>query len=208
MTTLIATQEQTLVQKRIKRSFYDKFKIWFYQNRFGIFGSISLVSQISFIYYGYIPKVQLFQEEKIYEDIAFVASLQLADPVTKQTTSSEGEIKEVEKLEKVEKEDPRIATAQNPFLVGATLPVDLTPDIKPEYPVKARALGIEGVVTLEVVIADDGSVLRVLAMNKPIGFGLEEAAIAAFRKKKYQPSTLDGKPITIKVMIPVQFRLR
>jgi len=212
MSTLTINQNnQEFVQgKKIERTAKEKFKIWFYQNRFAIFSSFSMGAQLAFIAYAYIPHVNLFQEEKVYEEIAFVTAVKLADPVVQKETPSEGEIKETDKLEKKqeEMEDPRIATAQNPYLVGATIPVDLTPDIIPEYPIEARSKGIEGVVTLEVVIGDEGKVLKVRALNKPLGYGLEESAIKAFLRKKFQPAILEGKPITVKVLIPVQFRLR
>lgn len=40
-------------------------------------------------------------------------------------------------------EDPRIATAVNAAVGGATMPVDLSPEIRPSYTSKARSAGIE-----------------------------------------------------------------
>lgn len=197
--------ENRSVQK--SRSLVENLKIKFYQNRFLIFGTFSLVTQVLIIKNAYISNTLIKEEEKVYDEIAFVSNLQIADPEVNKEVEEEGEIKETEQLQKKEFEDPRIASAQNVFLIGATLPIDLTPDIKPEYPLAARKNGIEGIVTLEVVISDEGSVLKATAVNKPLGFGLEETAVSAFKRKKYQPSIYEGKPITVRVMVPVQFRL-
>lgn len=191
-----------------KRTILENLKIKIYQNRFLIFGTISAIGQIWFVKNAYIIGPEILQEsKKVYEEIAFVSTIELAEPQTANQEEAQGEIKETEKLDTQVKEDPRISSAQNVFMIGATLPIDLTPDIKPEYPMEARKNGIEGVVTLEIVIADTGEVLRAIPINKPLGFGLEQAAIAAFLKKKYQPAIYEGKPITVKVMVPVQFRL-
>lgn len=104
-------------------------------------------------------------------------------------------------------EDPRIAGAVNPVVGGATSPVDLTPEIIPEYTAKARAAGIEGTVTLEVIIADDGKVLRVRPVGRPLGLGLDQAAARAFRRKKFKPSVGPSGPITVKFYQPVRFSL-
>ncbi|MCM8820164.1 MAG: energy transducer TonB [Candidatus Omnitrophica bacterium] len=190
-----------------KRTLLENIKIKFYQNRFLIFGSISFVFQVWFIKNAYIVFPEIDQDEKVYQEIAFVSSIEVADPTTKQV-ETEGEIKETERIEKQQEiEDPRIASAQNVFLVGATIPIDLTPDIKPEYPLQARQNGIEGVVTLELVISEEGEVLKITPINKPIGYGLEQSAITAFKKKKYQPAIYEGRPITVKVIVPVQFKL-
>jgi protein TonB len=61
--------------------------------------------------------------------------------------------------------------------------------------------------TLEIVIADSGEVLQVRSVGKKFGFGLEEQAIRVYRTKKFSPSILDGKAITVKVLVPIRFTL-
>ncbi|MCS7206296.1 MAG: energy transducer TonB [Leptospiraceae bacterium] len=192
-----------------QRTFFENLKIKFYQNRFLIFGTLSTIVQIWFIATAYIPNVEILQEKKVYDEITFITNIQLADPQMTTQTEAQGEVKETDKIIKKEEEqeDPRIASAQNVFLIGATIPIDLTPEIRPEYPMEARKNGIEGTVTLELVIADTGEVLKVVPINKPLGYGLEESAVRAFRKKRYQPALMDGKPITVRVIVPVHFRL-
>ena len=104
-------------------------------------------------------------------------------------------------------EDPRIAGAVNPVVGGATLPVDLTPEMIPQYTAEARAAAIEGTVTLEMIIAEDGKVLRVKPVGKPLGLGLDQAAAATYRRKKFKPSVGPNGPITVKFYQPVRFVL-
>jgi TonB family protein len=106
-----------------------------------------------------------------------------------------------------DQEDPRAASAANPYIGGATMPVDLTPDIAPAYTPEAKAAGVQGTVTLEIVVSDDGRVLRARSVGKRLGHGLEEAAAAAFRQKRFTPSMKDGQPITVKFYQPVRFVL-
>lgn len=105
-------------------------------------------------------------------------------------------------------EDPRIASAVNPVVGGATNPVDLNPEVIPQYTPAARAAGIEGAVTLELVIAEDGKVLRAKPVGKKLGMGLDEAASATYRKKRFKPSIGPaGKAIVVKFYYRVKFSL-
>ena len=104
-------------------------------------------------------------------------------------------------------EDPRISGAVDPVVGNATSPVDLNPEITPEYTSDARSAGVEGTVTLEVVVSDDGKVLRVRSVGRKLGYGLEDSAIHSFKKKRYAPSKAEGKAITVKFYQPVRFSL-
>lgn len=77
--------------------------------------------------------------------------------------------------------------------------------VPPDYPDVAREAGIEGSVRLQVVVAEDGTVsdARVLA-GEPI---LADAALAAVRQWRYQPTLIDGKPVKVVTKVTVVFRL-
>ncbi|GAB4442779.1 MAG: hypothetical protein OHK0011_25180 [Turneriella sp.] len=105
-------------------------------------------------------------------------------------------------------EDPRIATAVNAAVGGATMPVDLSPEVRPQYTAAARNAGIEGSVTLEIVISEDGKVLRAKPVGKKLGMGLDEAAAATYKAKRFKPSIGPaGKPIVVKYYERVKFML-
>lgn len=76
------------------------------------------------------------------------------------------------------------------------------------YPEIARKAGIEGTVTVQARISDNGEVIdtRILV---PLGnSGCNEAAIAAIRAVKWKPAKQRDKPVTVWVSIPVRFKLK
>lgn len=104
--------------------------------------------------------------------------------------------------------DPRIGTAKNHVMANATAPIDLNPEITPEYTNRARSAGIEGTLILELIISDEGEVLRAKHVGKMLGMGLEQSAIKCYERKRYKPSVnSDGEKITVKIYQPVRFEL-
>ena len=56
------------------------------------------------------------------------------------------------------------------------------------------------------VIGADGKPGEI-AVARPIGFGLDENAVAAIRKAKFAPAIKDGKPVPVMLDLVVQFRI-
>ena len=78
----------------------------------------------------------------------------------------------------------------------------------PSYTESARSHGIEGTVVLELIISDEGEVLRARPVGKKLGYGLERMAVKCYESKKYKPSrNSDGNEITVKIFQPVRFQL-
>lgn len=85
------------------------------------------------------------------------------------------------------------------------LPVRL--DMKrPVYPDMARMAGIEGVVTVQVLVGKDGRVSKTKVIDGPVP--LREAAVAAAMSAVFQAATTDGRPIAVWVAMPIKFTLR
>lgn len=82
----------------------------------------------------------------------------------------------------------------------------LSARITPTYPEPARAEGIEGVVVLALTIGPDGRVESASVLSG-LGHGLDEAALAASRRTRWTPATLDGKPIRSRRRFNVRFTL-
>ncbi|EKR65119.1 TonB-dependent receptor [Leptospira weilii str. 2006001853] len=181
-----------------------KLRRWIDRYRIEFFLSVSFFLQMFVLFFWYTPSVEFNRLDRLVDEVAFVDNLVIQEPNVGEA-ADDGEFEVTDTIKK--KEDPRIAGAQDAIISGATTPVDLTPNVVPDYPSEARSAGITGTSTLELIIADNGQVLRVRSVGKSLGFGLEEAAINAFYKKRYSPSVLDGKPITVKVLIPVRFSL-
>jgi TonB family protein len=70
----------------------------------------------------------------------------------------------------------------------------------------AQAAGVAGMAQYHAVIGPDGKVKEV-AVSRPIGFGLDESAIAAIRKAKFEPAIKDGKPVAVLLDLDVPFRI-
>ena len=77
--------------------------------------------------------------------------------------------------------------------------------VLPTYPAIARPMHLSGQVILHAIIGTDGSVrqLQVFSGN-PI---LAQAALAAVREWRYQPTRLNGQPVEVETTITVNFIL-
>ena len=96
--------------------------------------------------------------------------------------------------------------------------IDITPEsgivkptykvkVKPKYPESAKKAEKEGVVLLEATIDEKGIPKDIVALTN-LGFGLEQAAIAALKRATFRPATKGGKPISLEqVQIPYEFTL-
>jgi TonB family protein len=94
------------------------------------------------------------------------------------------------------------------FVVGGNItePVKLSGP-NPIYPEAARRARIQGVVVLECIIAKDGAV-REAKVLRGLPLGLTEAAVDAVKKWKFQPSTLNDKPVEVLYILTVRFNLQ
>jgi TonB family protein len=78
--------------------------------------------------------------------------------------------------------------------------------VDPEYPSFAIRARVEGSVALSGIIDREGRVARVKVVR---GInGLDAAAIDAVLQWRYEPSMLDGQPVTVLMSVVVNFRLR
>ncbi len=77
--------------------------------------------------------------------------------------------------------------------------------VEPDYPDAARRAHIQGSVTLETLINANGKVQQVTPVSgNP---QLAEAAVAAVRRWRYQPFTVDGHKVPIRTQVTVTFML-
>jgi TonB family protein len=77
---------------------------------------------------------------------------------------------------------------------------------KPAYTEKARRAHYEGTVVLMIVVGADGSVPEAVVV-RPLGLGLDESALRTVRGWKFKPATRDGKPVAVRLVMEVTFRL-
>lgn len=77
---------------------------------------------------------------------------------------------------------------------------------KPAYPPLARQARVQGSVRLAGIISRQGTVTDI-CIAKPMGAGLDEAAIAAVEQWRYHPYLLKGEPVEVETQITVNFEL-
>lgn len=70
----------------------------------------------------------------------------------------------------------------------------------------AQDHGVVGMSLYHVVVGADGKTGEI-AVARPIGFGLDENAVAAIRQAKFAPAIKDGKPVPVLVDLVVEFRI-
>jgi len=77
---------------------------------------------------------------------------------------------------------------------------------EPESNEYAQAHAVAGMALYHTVIGADGKPGEI-AVARPIGFGLDENAVAAIRKATFEPAIKDGKPVPVLLDLVVQFRI-
>lgn len=97
--------------------------------------------------------------------------------------------------------------AQSPYRVGGGVKaphVTYAPD--PPYSDVAREANLQGVVVLWTVVGPDARAHDV-RLVRPLGMGLDEAAVATVESWKFEPATKDEQPVAVYINIEFNFRL-
>jgi len=79
-------------------------------------------------------------------------------------------------------------------------------DPDPDYSEEARKAHWQGAVVLSIVVGPDGKV-HDARVARSLGLGLDEKALDAVRKWKFEPARKDGKPVAVQVNVEVYFHL-
>lgn len=75
-----------------------------------------------------------------------------------------------------------------------------------EYPRVARLNGIQGNVIVKIVVTEEGIPINPEIIRSPSPL-LDEAAITAVMKQRFEPGKQRGVPVRVQMMMPVKFRL-
>jgi periplasmic protein TonB len=89
---------------------------------------------------------------------------------------------------------------------GEVTNVQLISSVPPAYPLMARSQRISGDVKIDALIDESGRVTGMKVVTGPAM--LHQAAMDALRQWKYKPATLNGKPVSMHLMVTIQFRLQ
>jgi TonB family protein len=77
---------------------------------------------------------------------------------------------------------------------------------EPTYPKNAKRANKEGTVKLEATVGKDGIPKNIVAITS-LGFGFEEAAIAALKKWRFIPGKKKGEDVEMRVKLDIVFKL-
>jgi protein TonB len=91
-----------------------------------------------------------------------------------------------------------------PLRVGGGIPPPRKiHDVTPVFPEEARQSGVQGVVILEITVAEDGTVQNPRVLRSiPL---LDQAALEAVSQWRFEPPLLNGQPVPVIMTVTVQF---
>jgi TonB family protein len=89
---------------------------------------------------------------------------------------------------------------------GSVRPPQVLQSSAPKYSDTAKELGFSGNVQVYLWIEEDGRPSN-FQVVRPVGLGLDEAAIACVREYKFAPAKQNGKPVKVDLYIDVNFQI-
>lgn len=101
---------------------------------------------------------------------------------------------------------PKAVAQHGPYRVGGRVqPPKLVDEVQPTYPPLARDARVQGDVMIDSVIDTQGDVTKMnLVSGNPL---LISAAFDAVKQWKYQPTLLNGVPVSVEMQVTVHFNL-
>jgi periplasmic protein TonB len=94
-----------------------------------------------------------------------------------------------------------------PLAIGGDVKqAKLISSVPPAYPSLAKTQHVSGNVQIDALIDATGRVTTMKVVSGPTL--LQQAAMDALKQWKYQPATLDGKPVPMHLTVTLQFRLQ
>ncbi len=150
-----------------------------------------------------------------------LGEVHLASPTMNRVTAAQGEGAEAPTLANgadvpnMGGLDSNIATGNSKQPAAPEVPLPIGGDVKPAklltpvapaYPILAKNQHVSGDVLIDALIDTNGRVTTMKVISGPTL--LHQAAMTALRQWKYQPATLDGKPVAMHLDVTIQFRLQ
>jgi protein TonB len=155
------------------------------------------------------PKVQAVNilevpdVEEIEEELDVVLDVE----VTQETAIEDVVYTEDYTVEEEEAEEVFLFVEEAPHPVGGFETFYKEVASRISYPPMARRMGIEGKVYLQFIIDKDGSLTNMTVL-KGIGIGCDEEAVRVLSEcPKWEPGKQRGKPVKVKMALPIIFQL-
>jgi periplasmic protein TonB len=91
---------------------------------------------------------------------------------------------------------------------GETRPPGVHTSEAPTYPPTARQSGVQGTTRVSLLVSSIGTVTEAIVVRSSGSPALDNAAVAALLRWRFQPAVRSGEPVAAQVIVPVVFSLR
>ena len=88
---------------------------------------------------------------------------------------------------------------------GVSAPI-LIHSVQPEFTEQARRSDLQGTVAIELIVDSQGNPQDVRVVRR-LGMGLDQKAVEAVRQYKFKPAMYQGHPVSVQMVVDVDFRL-
>lgn len=77
-----------------------------------------------------------------------------------------------------------------------------------KYPAIATENNVQGTVPISFIIEKDGTLTDIKTNGRKVGYGIDEEALRVIKTSpRWNPASLDGKPVRVRYNIPIKFSL-
>ena len=143
--------------------------------------------------------IEVPDEEELEEEIEIELDVEFEEELIVEELVFEEPEEEVEEIFTIVEDQPEF-----PGGIGAFYKYVAT---NLRYPAQARRMGIAGKVFVQFVVEKDGRLTDVQIL-KGIGAGCDEEALRVIKKSKaWKPGRQRGRPVKVRMIIPINFRL-
>ena len=88
---------------------------------------------------------------------------------------------------------------------GVTAP-EVIHSVEPEFTEDARRENFQGSVSIRLIVDSQGNPQNV-QLVRHLGMGLDEKAIEAVRQYRFKPAMYQGHPVSVQIVIEMNFHL-
>jgi periplasmic protein TonB len=89
---------------------------------------------------------------------------------------------------------------------GGVAAPQLVHSVHPEFTDEARQANLQGVVSIQLIVDANGNPENIQVIRH-LGMGLDQKAIEAVRQYKFHPAMYQGRPVPVRLVVDVDFRL-
>lgn len=145
------------------------------------------------------------QQKAIRKQAVFGASRKTLTEENGQTVKAGNTVAKTPDQTKLKTDDPdALPIPAEEFLVSK-MP-KLLSEVRIDYPPEAKRKGIQGAVVFDILIDAAGKV-RDVKLIEGLGYGLDEAALAAIKGFSFEPASIEDKPVAVRIRYAYRFIL-